>query len=256
MKFGERRSHRSGKSAFSTPREYFTNNHIIIYLILIYNFTDFATHILFYIIFSISSCHLLLKGTDSLRSVVDARSVRLATHPRFQASSSQALPSPPLGTPVRPKPSIKNSIPVILSGVDEKFKHWRTLMGELRLYHSGLKISRIKELPKGDFVVIGDSVQDVIILQNESKMKAALGKNVKISLPKAFQASKVQAKSLAIKGVPTDITDTEFKKFFDLNKISDTKAERLKAKKTAGSSQSFDSKLTTLPKPRLSFLKI
>ena len=83
-----------------------------------------------------------------------------------KASSSPMLPSqpkpgssePPRGTPVRPKPSIKNSIPVILSGVDEKFKNWRTLMGELRQYHHSLKISRIKELPKGDFVVIGDSV--------------------------------------------------------------------------------------------------
>ena len=35
-------------------------------------------------------------------------------------------------------------------------------------------------------------------------MKAALGKNVKISLPKAFQASKEQIKGLAVKGVPTD----------------------------------------------------
>ena len=101
-----------------------------------------------------------------------------------KASNSPTLPSqpkpgssePPLGTPVRPKPSIKNSIPVILSGVDEKFKHWRTLMGELRQYHPSLKISKIKELPKGDFVAIGDSVQDVIILQSESKMKTALGK--------------------------------------------------------------------------------
>ena len=59
-------------------------------------------------------------------------------------------------------------------------------MGELRQYHPSVKISRIKERPKGDFVAIGDSMQDVIILQNESKMKAALGKNVKISLPKAF----------------------------------------------------------------------
>ena len=101
----------------------------------------------------------------------------------------------------------------------------------MRQYHSSLKISRIKELPKGDFVVIGDSVQDVIILQNESKMKAALGKNVKISLPKAFQTSKVQTKSLAIKGVPTDTTDIEFKEFLDLNKISYAKAERLKSKK-------------------------
>ena len=63
-------------------------------------------------------------------------------------------------------------------------------MGELRQYHPSLKISRIKELPKGDFVVIGDSVQDLIILQNESKMKAALGKNVKISLLVSLKPSK------------------------------------------------------------------
>ena len=129
-------------------------------------------------------------------------------------------------------------------------------MGELGQYHPSFKISRIKELPKGDFVVIGDSVQDVNLLQNESKMKAALGKNVKISLPKAFQTSKVQTKSLALKGVPTDTTDIEFKEFPDLNKISYAKAERLKSKRTVGSSQSFYSKLTILPKPRLSFLKI
>ena len=99
-----------------------------------------------------------------------------------------------------------------------------------KLEDPSLKISRIKELPKSDFVVIGDSVQDVIVLQNKSEMKAATGKNVKISLPKAFQTSKVQPKSLAIKGVPTDITDTEFKEFLDLNKISCAKAERLKSK--------------------------
>ena len=71
----------------------------------------------------------------------------------------------------------------------------------------------LKELPKGDFLIISDSVQDIIILQSESKMKAALGKNVKVSLPKAFQTSKVQTKSLAIKGVPTNIT--EFTEFLD-----------------------------------------
>ena len=38
-------------------------------------------------------------------------------------------------------------------------------MGELRQFHPSLKISQIKELPKGDFLVIGDSVQDVIILK-------------------------------------------------------------------------------------------
>ena len=62
-------------------------------------------------------------------------------------------------------------------------------------------------------------------------MKAALGKNVKVSLPKAYQTSKSQNKILAIKGVPTDITENEFKEFLDLNKINYTKAERLKSKK-------------------------
>ena len=96
-------------------------------------------------------------------------------------------------------------------------------MDELRQYHPSLKISRVKELPKGDFVAIGDSVQDIIILQNESKIKASLGKSVKIS--------KVQTKSLATKGVPTDIMDIDFKEFLDLNKISYVKAECLKSKK-------------------------
>ena len=48
--------------------------------------------------------------------------------------------------------------------------------------------------------------------------------------PKAFQTSEVQNKSLAVKGVPTDITEAEFKEFLDLNKISYAKAERLKSK--------------------------
>ena len=124
----------------------------------------------------------------SFGSPVEARSVRLALHLRFQTSPSQAL----LLESVRPKPYRKNTIPVIISGVDEKFIPWRKLMGELRQYHLSLKISTIKELPKGDFLVIGDSQQDEIILQNENKMKAALGKNFKISLPKAFQISKEQ----------------------------------------------------------------
>ena len=100
-------------------------------------------------------------------------------------------------------------------------------MGELRQYHPSLKVSQIKELPKGDFLVIGHSVQDVIILQTESEMKAALGKSGKFSPPKAFQTNKTQTKSLAIKAVPTDITDTEFLEFLDLNKINYAKTEYL-----------------------------
>ena len=65
----------------------------------------------------------------------------------------------------------------------------------------------------------------------ESKLKAALGKNVKVSLPKVFQTNKVQTKSLAIKGVPINIMDSEFTEFVDLNKINYAKAEPLKSKK-------------------------
>ena len=60
-------------------------------------------------------------------------------------------------------------------------------MDELRQFHLSLKISQVKELLKDDFVVFGDSVQDVIILQRERKMKAAPDTNVKVNLPKAFQ---------------------------------------------------------------------
>ena len=97
-------------------------------------------------------------------------------------------------------------------------------MGKLRQYHLSLEVSQIKEFPKGDFLVIGDSMQDVFILQSETKMKAALGKNVKVSLPNAFQTNKTETKSLAIKGVPTDMTDKEFLEFLDLNEIKYAKA--------------------------------
>ena len=129
-------------------------------------------------------------------------------------------------------------------------------MGELRQHHPSLRISKVKALQKGDLLVVGDSPQDAVILQSESKMKAALGKNVRVSLPAAYQITKQKNKCLVVKGVPTDLTDEEFKEFLGLNKISYAKAERYKSKKTAGSCQCFNSKLVTLPKPRLSFPKI
>ena len=59
---------------------------------------------------------------------------------KLKASNSPTLPSQPktgyseapLGTTVRPNPYRKNTIPVIISGVDEKLKSWRKLMDE---YH-------------------------------------------------------------------------------------------------------------------------
>ena len=98
-------------------------------------------------------------------------------------------------------------------------------MGELRQCHPSLKVSSIKALPKGDFVIVGDSLQDVTFVHSETKMNSPLGQKVKISLPKAYQINKVPTKSLVVKGVPTDITVLEFKEFLDLNKISYAKAE-------------------------------
>ena len=182
-----------------------------------------------------------------------------------KTSSSPTLPSTlqrtrsselPPETPTRPKTSYKNQIPVILSGTDDKFQTRRQVMGELRQHHPSLRISKVKALKKGDLLVVGDSPQDTIILQSEPKMKAALGKNVTVSLPAAYQTTKQKNRCLVVKGVPTDITDEEFKEFLDLNKISYAKAERYKSKKTAGFCQCFNSKLVTLPKLRLSFPKI
>ena len=153
---------------------------------------------------------------------------------KCKASGSPPFPSqpkPPLGTPVRPKLNIKNTVPVILSGINVEFRNWKKLMGEIRQFHPSFKISQIKELSKGHFLIIGDSVQDITILQSESKMKASLSKNVKVSLPKDFQVNKGQTKRLAIKGVLTDITDKEFQEFLDLNKINYAKAECLQSNK-------------------------
>ena len=106
----------SGKNAH---RKYFTNSHIIIYLIFIfYNFSDFTAHILFYIILLIASCHLP-KRRDSLRLLVIARNIRPVAHLRFQARLFPAIPR----NPCTCKPNIKNTIPVILSGVNEEFRN-------------------------------------------------------------------------------------------------------------------------------------
>ena len=104
----------------------------------------------------------------------------------LQRTRSSELPPE---TPTRPKTSDRNQIPVILSNIDDKFQTWRQAMGKLRQHHPSLKISKVKALQKGDLLVV-DSPQDAIILQSESKMKAALGKNVRVSFLKAYQITK------------------------------------------------------------------
>ena len=136
--------------------------------------------------------------TQEDRFTEDTHDRKMRKAQPIKASGSPTLPSQPkpgssellLGTPVFPKPSIKNSIPVILSGVNGKFEHWRSVLGALRQCHPSLKVFQIKKLPKGDSLFIGDSVQGIVISQSETKMKAVLGKNVKVSLPKAFQTNK------------------------------------------------------------------
>ena len=134
---------------------------------------------------------------DEFAEVTRKRKKRKAsgspTLPTLQKTGSSELPPE---TPIRPRPHPRNTIPVIISGVDPKIKNWRQLMGELRQYHSCLKVSNVKELPKGDFLLIGDSIQDVIILQNESKMKAALGQKSKLVYLKPTKQIKYQTNAL------------------------------------------------------------
>ena len=103
-------------------------------------------------------------------------------------------------------------------------------MSELKQFHPHIKVSKVLEKKNNSFLIIGDTPRDVAILQSENKMKACLGQNVKISLPKAYQTSQPK-KSLVIKGVPTEVSEQEFKEFLDLNKINYAKAERLISKK-------------------------
>ena len=161
-----------------------------------YNLSELHLHIFIYFLFI--PCHLSAKRTSSLRCIVSVRSVKLSALLRtlLTLQETRSPEQPPI-TPVRPKSStIPNKIPVILSGFDSQFKSWRTVMGELRQHHPSLKVSQVKELPKGDLLIIGDSMQDMLILQNETKMKAALGKNVRISLPKPTKLIKVKTSVL------------------------------------------------------------
>ena len=61
-------------------------------------------------------------------------------------------------------------------------------------------------------------------------MKACLGQNLKIRLPKAYQI-KEESKTLVVKGVPTEFTKDEFKEILDYNKIHCAKAERMKSRR-------------------------
>ena len=91
-------------------------------------------------------------------------------------------------------------------------------MSELSQYHPELRVSRVKDHPNKGFFIIGNTPRNIIILQNETKMTACFGKNLKTSLPKAYQ-NQDKSKTLIVKGVPPEFTNEEFKQVLDHNKI-------------------------------------
>ena len=80
-------------------------------------------------------------------------------------------------------------------------------------------------------------------MQSENKMKACLGKNLKLSLPRAYQ-NKTKSETLVVKGVPTEFTDEEFKQVLDHNKINHAKAERMISKRDGRKLQMFQIELS------------
>ena len=87
-------------------------------------------------------------------------------------------------------------------------------------------------------------------------MKACLGQNVSASLPKAYQTAKAAYKTLMVKGVPTEVSEKDFQKFLDLNKIIYAKAEHLTSKKDGRVLQMFKLEIKDKLKPRHLFHKI
>ena len=173
-----------------------------------------------------------------------------------KADGSPQLNSPPgastaspTSTPARPQPSsIKNVIPVILSDVDPKFSTKVKLMGELKQFH--IKISKVLEKKNNSFLIIGDTPRDVAILQSENKMKACLGQNVKISLPKAYQTSQPK-KSLVIKGVLLKFRSKNLKNSWTTTKLTMPRLNDSSVKQMVESSKFFNWKSRTTPKPSL-----
>ena len=179
---------------------------------------------LVYFIFMDEDGFTLVKGGRQAKKRKAEGSPQLNSPPGASTAS-------PTSTPARPKsPSFKNVIPVILRDVDPKLCTKVKLMSELKQFHPHIKVSKVLEKKNNSFLITGDTPRDVAILQSETKMKACLGQNVKISLPKAYQSSQPK-KSLVIKGVPAEVSEQEFKEFLDLDKINYAKAERLISKK-------------------------
>ena len=115
---------RRKKSTDSRIGKNITNTQIIIYVILIYNFSDLNP--ISCSIFFFSSHHVSSVGEDEFTEVTCDRKKRKAlSSPTLPSQQKPGSSEHPLSSPVNPTSSLKNKIPVIISGVDEKFKNWR-----------------------------------------------------------------------------------------------------------------------------------
>ena len=155
-------------------------------------------------------------------------------------SPPRASSAGPINTTARPKPSTdQNSVPINLNDVDPKFNSVIKLMSELRQFHPSLRVSKVQDLKNNRFLFIGDTPRGATTLQSDNKMKACLDQNVSASLPKAYQTAKAASKTLVVKGLPTEVSEKDFKEFLDLNKITYAKAGRLTSKKDGRVLQMF-----------------
>ena len=96
--------------------------------------------------------HVISYKKDGFTEVTRGRKKPKASNsPTLTSQFKPGSSEPPLGTPVRSKPSFKNTIPVILSGVDEKLKNWRKLICALRQFHPASKFHRSRNYQKARF---------------------------------------------------------------------------------------------------------
>ena len=140
---------------------------------------------------------------------------------------------PPASQPTTSPSTYKNKTPLIVTGMDPKFKTPIQIMSELRQYlHPSLRVLQIKQT-KNRWIFIGDTPKDFNILQSEAKMKQVFWPKVKVTLPRSYHSADASKSTILVfKGVSVNITVNDFKELLDCNKLSHAEAKRNKSKRT------------------------
>ena len=129
--------------------------------------------------------------------------------PKRQRESGSPKSQDPPPTHRNHNTSVNNLVPIIISGVDPKFKTALLVTSELKQYDPSFNCTRVKLFKNRNFVTVSNTPKDFAVLQNESKMNAALG---------------------LVKGVSTDIKQEEFENMLAQNKTTFAKVERFISK--------------------------